>query len=71
MIKEKDVSPFKRFVLPILSIIGAGVMVAASIFRHRMANVWYLIVFTVIMAAGAAIYYFYNKKGASEKEPLE
>lgn len=71
MIKEKDVSPFKRFVLPILSIIGAGVMVAASIFRHRMANVWYLIVFTVVMAIGAAIYYFYNKKGASDKEVSE
>ena len=61
MVKEKGLNPFARFVLPILSIIGAGIMVAASIFRHRVGNVWYLIVFAVIMAVGAALY-FYNRK---------
>ena len=64
MIKEKGLNPFARFILPILSIIGAGIMVAASIFRHRISNVWYLIVFAVIMAIGVALY-FYNRKNAT------
>ena len=66
MIKERELGVFKRFVLPILSIIGAGVMVAASIFRHRISNVWYLILFAVVMAIGAAVYFIYNKKGEAE-----
>lgn len=53
MIKAKDVHPFKRFVLPVLSMCGVAVLVIASIFSHGMANVWYLIVFAVIMAIGA------------------
>lgn len=52
MIKEKDVHPFKRFVLPITSVLGICVIVAASIIKHGMDNVWYLIVFAVIMAFG-------------------
>ncbi|MBR7116507.1 MAG: APC family permease [Clostridia bacterium] len=67
MIKAKDVHPFKRFVLPILSIIGAGIIVAASIVSHKMANVWYLIVFAVIMAIGAL---FYRGKGPSLMDKL-
>ncbi len=63
MIKEKDMHPVKRFVLPILSIIGTGVMVTASIFRQGMANVWYLIVFAVIMAIGGVVLYLNEKKG--------
>ena len=69
MIKEKGLNPFARFVLPILSIVGAGIMVAASIFRHRISNVWYLIVFAVIMAIGAALY-FYNRKNAAYEAEL-
>lgn len=53
MIKSKELHPVKRFVLPILSIIGTVVFVIASIVRHGMDNVWYLIVFAVIMAIGA------------------
>ena len=63
MIKEKELNPFFRFVLPILSIVGAGIMVAASIFRHKIGNVWYLIVFVIVMAVGAALY-FYHKRNA-------
>ena len=55
MIKEKDVHPFKRFVLPILSLGGIGVIVYASIRSHGMDNVWYLIVFAVIMLIGLAV----------------
>jgi APA family basic amino acid/polyamine antiporter len=62
MIKEKELHWFKRFVLPIVSIIGVGVIVAASIMKHKMANVWYLIVFAIIMGIGALVYYRNNKK---------
>ena len=66
MLKSKDVHPVKRFVLPILSIFGAAVLVSASIVSHKMANVWYLIVFAVIMGIGALFY-----KGKQEKMPIE
>lgn len=60
MLKAKDVHPVKRFVLPILSIFGAAIVVTASIISHRMANVWYLIVFAIIMAFGVL---FFRKDG--------
>jgi MFS family permease len=66
MLKAKDVHPVKRFVLPILSIFGAAVLVSASIISHKMANVWYLIVFAVIMGIGALYY-----KGKRDKAPIE
>ena len=65
MIKEKDVHPFKRFVLPILSIAGIVVIVIASILKHRMDNVWYLIFFAIIMGIGALVKLYNNKKGTS------
>lgn len=64
MIKEKDLHPVKRFVIPGVSIVGVGVIVAASILKHKMANIWYLIVFAAIMGIGALVLY-YNKKKAS------
>ena len=65
MIKEKDVHPFKRFVLPILSIIGSGVMVAASILSHGMDNVYYLGIFIPVMALGV-YFQFKNKRDAAK-----
>ena len=62
MIKEKDLHPVKRFVLPAISIVGVGIIVAASIIKHGMDNVWYLILFAVVMAIGAVILYFNKKK---------
>ena len=56
MVKSKDMHPIKRFVIPSLAIIGASVVVAASIIRHGMDNVWYLIVFAVISGIGALFY---------------
>ena len=55
MIKEKELNPFKRFVLPILSLAGIGVIIYASIAKHKMGNVWYLIVFALIMLVGFAV----------------
>ena len=63
MIKEKDLNPIKRFIIPGVSIAGIAVIVAASILKHKMANVWYLIVFAAIMGIGALVLY-YNKKKA-------
>ncbi len=57
MIKHKELGIFKRFVLPTLCIVGAGVMVMASIFRHGLDNIWYLIVFAVVMLIGAVLYF--------------
>jgi len=50
--KEKDQSTLRRFVIPVLAICGSVFMVIACIFSHRMACVWYLIVFAVVMAIG-------------------
>lgn len=49
MKKESDWAPFKRFVMPALSICGCIFMVIAAFFSHRMAAVYYLIVFAVVM----------------------
>ena len=50
--KEKDQSTVRRFVLPSLAIVGCSFMVFACATSHRMACVWYLIVFAVIMGIG-------------------
>ena len=65
IIKERELNPFKRFVLPILSLLGIGVIIYASIMKHKMGNVWYLIVFAVIMLVGYAVE-FINKKKSKE-----
>lgn len=65
MIKEKDMHPFKRFVLPSLSIIGSLVMTAASILRHGMANLYYLVIFFIVMGAG---FFFMNPKKRKNAE---
>ena len=68
MIKEKDLHWFKRFVLPSVSIIGVGVIVAASILKHKMANVWYLIVFALIMLAGYIVLLLNRRKATNSCE---
>ena len=62
MIKEKGLHPFKRFVLPALSIAGCVVMVIASVLSHKMSNVYYLVVFAVVMEIGAFVYFYRRKK---------
>jgi len=71
MIREKDLHPAKRFLLPAVSIIGVGIIVAASIIKHGMGNVWYLIVFAVIMAVGAVVKYFNDKNPTPKDDPAE
>jgi APA family basic amino acid/polyamine antiporter len=65
MKKEKDLHPVKRFVFPALSIAGVGVLVVASIVSHKMGNLYYLAVFSVIMAIGA-VFYFYNNRNIAK-----
>lgn len=55
MKKEKELSPFRRFVLPALSLCGIGVIIYASIDKHKMGNVWYLIIFAIIMLIAWAV----------------
>lgn len=57
MKKEKDLSPFKRYVMPVLSICGCIFMMVAACFSHGKAVIYYLIVFAVIMLIGS----FYRK----------
>ena len=56
--KEKELSIFKRFIMPIVSICGCIFMMIAACFAHRIAVVAYLIVFAVVMIIGAV---FVNK----------
>ncbi len=63
MVKEKGLHPFKRFVLPSLSIIGSGVMIAACIFRHGISNLYYLVIFALIMGAGIITSLVNKKRG--------
>ena len=61
MVKEKDLGAFKRIIMPILAICGCIFMVYAAIYSHKMAVVFYLIIFAVIMIIGTL---FMKKKDA-------
>ena len=58
MRKATDETPVRRYVFPALAILGSLFMVYACLVGHKMENVWYLIVFAVIMLIGGAV----NKK---------
>ena len=63
IIKEKDLSVFKRFIMPILAILGCVFMMVAACFAHGISVVYYLIVFAVIMIIGAC----FDKRSYSTK----
>lgn len=85
MIKEKDLSVMKRFVLPIVSIIACAFMVFAAVYAHgitpfKLAQadgkfsfpvLFYLIIFAVIMVAGFFFSPFYRKLRAKKTQPIE
>ena len=50
--KEKEQNALRRFVLPILAIVGSVFMIVACIFSHGWACAWYLVVFAIVMAIG-------------------
>lgn len=64
IVKGSGLNPFKRFVMPILSIAGAILFIYASIAKHGMANVGFIIVAAVIMIVGVVLY----KKDAAVKQ---
>ncbi len=53
MLKEKNLNWFNRIMMPILGVLGCLFMVYAAIISHKMAVVWYLVIFVVIMIVGA------------------
>jgi APA family basic amino acid/polyamine antiporter len=53
--KEADLPVLTRFVLPTLALCGSLFMIYAACYAHGMAVVAYLIIFAVIMAAGAVL----------------
>lgn len=64
MKNEKGMGKFNRFVMPALSIVASIVMITASIIGHKMANVWYLIVFAIVMGIG----FFFRKEKTPQEE---
>lgn len=63
MKKEKDLSSFKRFVAPTVSLAGCIFMIIAACFSHKIAVVAYLIIFGIIMIFGSM---FSNKKAVDQ-----
>ena len=63
MIKQKDLGFFKRVLMPVLGVLGCLFMVYAAIVSHKMAVVWYLVIFAAIMLLGVFF--------AKEKKTLE
>lgn len=55
MVKEKDLGSFKRFVMPVLAVLSCVFMMVATCIADKMAVVYYLIVFAVIMGIGALL----------------
>lgn len=53
MRKADDQNTLRRYVIPALAIAGSVFMVYASIVGHRWGNLWYLVVFAVIMLIGS------------------
>ena len=70
MKKEKDLGIFKRFILPIFSIIACGFMIFAAVYAHGITPykaalekgkfscpvLFYLILFAVVMLIGVFFY---------------
>ncbi len=52
MRREKELGAFKRFVMPLLAVLSCVFMVVAACMAHKMAVVYYLIIFVVVMLLG-------------------
>ena len=55
MRKEKEQNLLRRFIMPSFALCGSIFMVVACILSHKMACLWYLIVFGVIMIIGGLV----------------
>ncbi len=63
MMKLKDLSVFKRVVMPIFAVVCSAFMIFAAVYAHKWGVLYFLIVTAVIMAAGIAI----NKKNTAKE----
>jgi APA family basic amino acid/polyamine antiporter len=63
MRREKELGAFKRFVMPLLAVLSCVFMVVAACMAHKMAVVYYLIIFAVIMLLG--VFYMPKKSMAT------
>lgn len=52
MKKERDLSPFKRYVMPVLGVCSCVFMVFCAFYAYRMDAVYYLAAFAVVMLIG-------------------
>ena len=52
MVKAKGESTLRRFVVPALAFAGSVFMIIASIYRHQMGCLWFMIVFIATMIVG-------------------
>ena len=52
MRKAKDENALRRFVVPALAVCASAFMIYATVRAHKLACVWYLIVFAVFMTLG-------------------
>lgn len=72
IIKNKDLNIFKRFIIPILGIIAALVMIVASIYRHQINVLYYLIFFMAVIGLAYLVVYLARKRrGKVMKEALK
>lgn len=60
MRKERDLSAFQRVVMPMLSVLGCVFMIVAAIVSHKMAVVYYLVIFALFMFPS---YFFAKPRG--------
>lgn len=60
LFKLKNVNGFKRFIAPLIAIIGCVFMMVATIYSHQKFVIGYLILFVIINAIG--MMFFGNKK---------
>lgn len=63
MRREKELSAFRRYVMPVLSIACCIFFCIAAVISHGKAVLYYLIVFTVIMALAIPFYRPEKEKG--------
>lgn len=63
MVKEKELSGFKRFVMPILAVCGCLFMVYATIYAYGETVLYYLAIFAFFMLIGV---FFIKKKDATK-----
>ena len=52
LFKLKDVNGFKRFIAPVIAVIGCVFMMVATIYSHKKFVIGYLILFIIINAVG-------------------